>query len=99
MRFDLTSPCKDCPFICNSSTNRSLDSERLKNIANDIRNDMSFTCHKSLDKPKSLQQHCGGALIMLEKENNPNQIMRTAERLRVYDYTKLNMDADIDDTI
>jgi hypothetical protein len=39
--------------------------------------------------------HCAGALIFLEKRNAPNQIMRIAERLSLYDRTKLDMKAPV----
>lgn len=92
MKFNMTKPCKDCPFIVGSSTNTTLAEGRLDEIVEDIRNDMSFTCHKTLDKPSSEQEHCAGALIFLERENRPNQMMRIAERFRLYDRRKLNMD-------
>lgn len=98
MKFDLKKPCKDCPFIKGSSTNLTLSEERLDDIVNDIsNNDMTFTCHKTLDLAKSEQQHCAGALIFLEREDNPNQMMRIAERLGLYDRRELNMTADIID--
>lgn len=97
MKFDLKTPCKDCPFIKGSSTNTTLPDERLDQIVSDIRHGMSFTCHKTLEKPSCEQQHCAGAMIFLEREERPNQMMRIAERVRSYDYTKLNMDADIID--
>lgn len=97
MKFDLKKPCKDCPFIKGSSTNRSLVEGRLEGIVNDIRSDMSFTCHKTLGLPKSDQQHCAGAMVFLEREDRPNQMMRIAERLNLYDRHKLDMDSDIID--
>lgn len=97
MKFDLKTPCKDCPFIKDSSTNLTLSEGRIDGIVEDIRNGMSFTCHKTLDKPDNEQQHCGGAMIFLERENRPNQMMRIAERIRIYDYKKLDMDANIID--
>lgn len=95
MKFDLKTPCKDCPFIKSSSTNMTLAEGRIEEIVDDIRDGMTFTCHKTLEKPKNEQQHCGGALIFLEKENRPNQMMRIAERIGVYDYRKLNMNVDL----
>ncbi|MFS0883264.1 hypothetical protein [Metabacillus niabensis] len=89
MRFDLKKPCKDCPFIKGSSTNVTLSEGRIEGIVKDLRNDMSFTCHKTLDKPKLEQQHCAGAMIFLEKEDRPNQIMRIAERIGLYDRSRL----------
>ncbi|WP_103109486.1 hypothetical protein [Brevibacillus reuszeri] len=97
MKFDLYKPCKDCPFIKGSATNITLAEGRLDEIKRDIENDMSFICHKSLSLPKNEQQHCAGALIYLERQDNPNQMMRIAERLGVYDRFKLKMDADIVD--
>lgn len=97
MKFDLKTPCKDCPFIKGSSTNKSLNPGRIDSIVEELRSDLAFTCHKTLDMPRSTQQHCGGALIFLEREERPNQLMRIAERVGIYDYTKLNMDVDLID--
>lgn len=92
MKFDLKKPCVDCPFVPGSSTNTTLSEGRIEGIVYDIsHNDMSFTCHKTLDLPSPDQQHCAGAMIYLEKQNNPNQVMRIAERFGVYDRTKLKM--------
>lgn len=97
MKFDLKSPCVDCPFVKGGSANLTLRPGRLEEIVRDIRKDMSFTCHKTLGKASSEQQHCGGALIFLEKENLPNQMMRIAERIGLYDPNKLKMGAKIID--
>ena len=97
MKFDLKTPCRDCPFITGSSTNISLAKGRIEGIVKDIREDLSFTCHKTLELPEMDQQHCAGAMIFLEREENPNQIMRIAERIGLYDYKKLDMNADIID--
>jgi hypothetical protein len=97
LKFDLKSPCKECPFIKGSATNISLASGRIEGIVDDIREGMTFTCHKTLERQNSEQQHCAGALIFLEKENNPNQMMRIAERLGMYDHQKLNIGAEIID--
>lgn len=97
MKFDLRTPCPDCPFVNGSSTNRSLDPERIHGIVSDIKNDATFTCHKTLEQPVAVQQHCAGALIFLEKGEHPNNMLRIAERLGLYDHTKLNRDADIID--
>lgn len=97
MKFDLKKPCAECPFIKGSATNTTLAEGRLDGIVDDIRDGATFTCHKTLEKPSREQQHCGGALIFLEREENPNQMMRIAERMGLYDYTKLDMTADIID--
>lgn len=95
MKFDLKQPCKDCPFIKGSSTNISLAKGRIEGIVADLRADCSFTCHKTLDLPTMEQQHCAGALIFLEREERPNQMMRIAERLNMYDRTKLKSNVDL----
>lgn len=85
MKFDLKIPCKDCPFIKGSSTNITLSEDRLEEIKEGLENDQTFICHKTLDSPSPQQQHCAGALIYLEKQERPNQMMRIAERLGRYD--------------
>lgn len=92
MKFSLKKPCVDCPFLEGSSTNCTLSEGRLEEIKHDILyNDMSFTCHKTLDKPSREQQHCAGALAYLEVRNRPNQIMRIAERIGLYDKNKIEI--------
>lgn len=93
MKFDMKKPCKDCPFVVGSATNETLAEGRIESIVDDLRNDMSFTCHKTLYTEKKVEeQHCGGALIFLERENRPNQIMRMAERIGLYNHKELDMD-------
>lgn len=60
-----------------------------------IGEDKTFTCHKTISAPK--QEHCAGALIMLEKINLPNQMMRISERLRLYNRKELKYDAPVFD--
>lgn len=95
MNLDMKKPCKDCPFIPGSSTNTTLMPGRLESIVSDLRADRSFQCHKTLDYEAKKQQHCAGALIFLEREDRPNQLMRVAERFGVYDRHALDMDAEI----
>lgn len=95
MKFNLKEPCKDYPFVLGSNTNTTLAKGRLEGIIEDIRNDLSFTCHKTLDLPSRSQQHCAGAMIFLEKEERPNQIMRIAERVGLYNHSELNMNVNI----
>lgn len=64
-----------------------------------------FPCHKTATLneddevsefvPNENSVHCAGALIFNEKRNEPNQMMRIAERLGMYDRTKLNMQAKV----
>lgn len=96
MKYSQTTPCKECPFL--NSMKRGFTIKRLSEFASN-----EFPCHKSatLDDENSeyvannKSVHCAGALIFNEKRNKPNQMMRIAERLGIYDYTKLDMKADI----
>lgn len=64
-----------------------------------------FPCHKTAEvidgeyiaTDKSV--HCAGALIFAEKQEAPTQMMRIAERLGMYDRRKLDMGADVYDSL
>ena len=65
----------------------------------------SFPCHKTIDYDDEDDQrgtegssHCAGALILLEKLERPSQMMRIAERLGLYDRTRLDMGAPVFDS-
>lgn len=94
MKFDMKTPCKDCPFLVGSSTNRTLREGRLEEIVEAIRSDGTFQCHKTIDEDID-DQHCAGALVFIEREGTPNNMLRIAHRLGLYDHTKLDMDAPI----
>ena len=94
MNYSMTTPCNECPFLKESGfTYRSLTAHASGN----------FACHKTCEldddtgtyEPKAKSLHCAGALIFLEKQNKPHQMMQIAERLGLYDHRKLNMDAPV----
>lgn len=101
MKFELRKPCANCPF--RTDIEFYLGESRAKEIADGItKKGQTFTCHKTLDYDGegntvvgSKSQHCAGALIMLEKTERPNQMMRIAERLGLYDHTKLDMNSPV----
>lgn len=62
----IKTPCADCPFVVGSSTNQTLDSERITDIIKDSINDKPFICHKTLDHS---ERFCAGALAALDKSN------------------------------
>lgn len=93
MQYTMTEPCDQCPFLKRSGFTFS----RLREHASG-----EFACHKTckVDEetgnfiPRSRKTlHCAGALIFNEKREQPHQMMRIAERLSLYDRTKLNMQA------
>lgn len=93
----MTTPCAECPFLEKNKSAYTI--RRLYSLVGEG----SFHCHKTgtTDEesgdfvPTAESVHCAGALIFLEKRNQPNQMMRIAERLRLYDRTKLNMEAKV----
>ena len=103
MNFNLTAPCKDCPF--RNDIEPFLTKGRAQEIVEGITDlQGTFACHKTT-KPSDdddcemlvvkKSEHCAGAMILLEKLNQPNQLMRIAERLSMYDRRKLDMDAPV----
>lgn len=101
MRFDLSAPCGNCPF--RSDKVFHLHTERVEEICDAITTgDKTFACHKTTKQdddgctiPHRREQHCAGALILLEKMRRPNQLIRIAYRLGIYDKTKLKMDSPV----
>ena len=95
--FNRIKPCKSCPFRTNKHAVRFLGERRAREIVDSLLGDQSFTCHDDLDLPQSDRQHCVGAMLMLEKIDRPNQIMRIGERIRLYDRNKLVGHAEVFD--
>lgn len=88
--FDRIKPCKTCPFLTGGEGLRHLGKKRAEGIVRSVRDRQeTFTCHDDLGKAESERQHCVGIMLMLEKINKPNQMMRICERMGMYDRTKL----------
>lgn len=106
MKFEMTTPCADCPF--RTDVKGYLRADRVREIRDSLLRDQgTFTCHKTTipdphDDSRRTDgknaQHCAGAMILLEKMNSPNQMMRIAERVQAYDRSKLAMDAPVFDS-
>lgn len=90
----MTEPCAQCPFLNKFKNGYGL--KRLKEFAS-----AQFPCHKTAELENDQfivgdkSVHCAGALIFNERRGAAHQMMRIAERLGVYDHTKLNMDSDV----
>jgi hypothetical protein len=102
LRYDLTKPCDNCPFRIDVAP--YLTRRRVRDLEQDlVGRQATFTCHKTtvpmddgdsmVDGPNA--QHCAGAMILLERLDQPNQMMRIAERIGYYDRTKLDMKAPV----
>lgn len=106
MDYKLKTPCAQCPF--RDDIRPFLTTGRAEEITDSLVR-AEFPCHKTLDYSRDgvhgdagaeiegTTQHCAGALIMLERMEQPSQMMRIAERLGVYDRTTLAMDAPVFD--
>jgi hypothetical protein len=94
MRFDLTKPCDNCPFLKEGGIR--VHPERAREIAESQINGegggASFACHKTtigdgngdlVQGPRS--QYCAGALAFAIKVESFNQLLQIASRLGWWD--------------
>lgn len=99
MNHNLKTPCAQCPF--REDVKGFITAGRAKDICESLLNGQSFPCHKTLKQEEdglvetSKSEHCAGAMIFLEKQGAPNQMMRIAERLRMYSPKQLDMKAPV----
>lgn len=96
MKYDLTTPCNNCPF--RNDIRPYIRPERVEELRG-----VPFSCHKTStqqgkENHEEGVQHCAGSLILHEKENMPHQMMRITERIGMYNRTKLNMEAPVYDS-
>lgn len=90
MHYDMKAPCDDCPFLKEGGIR--LTEARVLQITHAVTDSRgsTFACHKTTievdddlaEGPKS--RHCAGALIYAEKQGAVSQMVRIAERLRMY---------------
>jgi len=105
MHFDLHVPCGNCPFLRKGGIR--LTKPRVKQITRDILSDQgkTFACHKTtVERNGELveatsSRHCAGALIFSEKHGACTQMVRIAERLRMYDPLKLMGNQEVVDQV
>ena len=99
MKFDLTKPCGNCPFRKDRAF--GLTEERVLEILGGGKGHWwpadSFACHKTIDYSKkdsgrvlSSSQQCAGVMAILLKEGKPNTAMQIAERLKLWDPSRLD---------
>lgn len=103
MKFDLVRPCPHCPF--RTDIDGYLRPERAQEIATSIARGATFPCHKTTEyvedeegndlKETATSQMCAGAMIAMEREEHPNQALRFAERIGLYDPSKLDMSSPV----
>lgn len=67
MRFDLTAPCKTCPFRVGGRTTRVSDARQIASVLDPKHYDYSQTCHEHSHKSEKNQQYCIGAMQSLQQ--------------------------------
>lgn len=97
-------PCPECPFQRDGEgrTPVRLMTGRIREIASNMLSPAGgeFPCHKTVRRDhdgegcapgrnRDGERHCAGALIFAEKNENATQMMRIAERIGLYDPTRL----------
>jgi hypothetical protein len=105
MKFNLTKPCKDCPF--RKDTLKGWLGRAAERIASDITTEnKTFPCHKTTGvetgfpgRPEDDSQ-CAGALLMLQQASqlNDNWRFRLAQGLELLDMSKLKTNIPVFDS-
>jgi hypothetical protein len=93
MRFDVTTPCKSCPFRRSGKSAVRLTLARVNEIAGIMLEDgagATFSCHEAGPRrPKGRRDsrradiHCAGALIFAEKHDCQTLPMQLAHRIGI----------------
>lgn len=100
--YKLKRPCVNCPF--RTDVPGYLRRERAAEIARALADGAEFPCHETtIENPNEEgelmrgpeSQFCAGALICMEHQEAPNQSVRIAERLQIYDREQLDMSAPV----
>lgn len=96
MKFTLVRPCPKCPFR-KDCLEGWLGETRASEIARSLlMGGQTFACHETTHfaesddgedeyAPNGDEQHCVGAMILVDKEGAPNQMLQIAERLNLRD--------------
>jgi hypothetical protein len=96
MNYTMTSPCDACPYLIGSGfTWQSLKEHAAGEFACHQTCDLDEHTHEFTPKRNGKSLHCAGALIFLELQNKPHQMMRICERLGFYDRRQLDMTAPV----
>jgi len=96
MKYTMTRPCDNCPFVRDSPLGRATSTRRLNEFASG-----EFPCHKTAaligDEyiANKESQHCAGMLIYLERRGRSTQMMRIMERTNGYNASALDMGANV----
>lgn len=99
MLFDIKKPCGGCPFL--KENNLRLSKKKKQKFVNDIvKKEYAFVCHRSTKDysgKSGKENHCAGALIIMEKNQINTRVLRIAIALGGYDPALLKMDSPVFD--
>jgi hypothetical protein len=103
MKYTLRRPCPHCPF--RTDIPPYLRGGRAQEIAESLARGGSFPCHRTTvdDEEEDGEltvtddsQFCAGAILAMENgPGGPNQVLRIAERVGLYDASKLDRSAPV----
>lgn len=96
MKFDLKTPCSECPFRRDCLTGW-LGLERASDIAQTLDGGNRFSCHKTgRNEKRDGEQHCAGALIVLKNSQGGfSGSISVAAALRIFNYRALDLEAPV----
>lgn len=99
MKFDLKQPCKTCPFRLSEP---SSPKEQAMVWAGIFKVDHSMTCHDTIIRdadgntiPHAKEQHCAGAMLVLEACGKRNNVMQMAVESGAYRPENLQQTTDL----
>lgn len=101
-RYGLVRPCPKCPF--RTDVPPYLRPDRAQEIARSVQSGGEFFCHETTvpdpdDDAEMIENEgsmvCAGSLILMEKARTPNQMMRIAQRIGMYDPERLDLTAPV----
>jgi len=103
VKFDMKSPCDNCPFR-NDGKGIALHPERALEISDDVlHGNGSFTCHKTTVYDEELDelvagpdaQMCAGAMLLAVHEDAHGQMLRIARRLGMWNPERMDLSASV----
>lgn len=89
MKFKLNKPCSECPYTPTGL--KGLLPERCKELWDYTKN-KTFACHKTTEENTgkyNTEQQCVGALLVERQQGYNNNMFILAERLGIYDPSKI----------
>lgn len=98
MRFDLKSPCDECPFrrTCREGW---LGEARATQIAQSLRDGHTFICHKTgRERNVDDAQMCAGATLTMRRDGTLSRALHLAFLLRLFDPNQMNDEAPVFDS-